>query len=253
MCWQIRTLSCNIDAMGNVLQWPVNRHPTPPVCRGLAVSSAAAVTSDRDSVVDQTRESWSPPPSRRPSLSVKRRLCVIAFADVANWTSLVEQDDVRAWRDWRVLLTKVIEPALYDCHGRLVEVVGDAAMTEFDNAHDAVNWAISTQRDCHDIVECLPANRSPMHLRIGVHLAEVIVDGERRIGHGVNVAARIHQWAAPGEIIASRSIVELLSGPLACQWDDLGPRALKNISQPVPLMRFDPRSARLADPNSNLN
>jgi adenylate cyclase len=191
--------------MGTVLQWPVNRHRVNPAL-----------------------------------ITVKRRLCVIAFADVANWTRLVEHDDVRAWRDWRVLLAKVIEPALYEHGGRLLEVVGDAAMSEFDSAHGALSWAIHTQRQCHRIAECLPAGRSPIRLRIGVHLAEVIVDGGRRVGHGVNVAARIHQWAEPGEIIASRSIVELLSGRLAGQWDHLGERALKNLSQQVHLARFVP-------------
>ena len=166
---------------------------------------------------------------------VQRRLSVIAFVDVAGWSSLVEANDVRAWRAWRHTLSEIIEPGLQEFQGRLLEVVGDAAMTEFNSAHNAVDWALEIQRQSAGVAD--DASGLPLRLRVGVHLADSIIDGDRRIGHGINVAARIHQWAEPGEIIASRAIVDLVSSHASAQWQNLGEQQMKNISQPVQLFR----------------
>ncbi len=148
---------------------------------------------------------------------------------------MVEENDVRAWLAWRNTLSQIIEPGLNVFEGRLLEVVGDAAMSEFDSAHSAIEWSLEIQKQSAAMVN--EASERPFKLRVGVHLAESIVDGVRRVGHGINVAARIHQWAAPGQIIASRAIFDLLSSHASNRWQDLGVQAMKNIAQPVHLFR----------------
>ncbi len=72
-----------------------------------------------------------------------------------------------------------------------------------------------------------------MEFRIGVHLGEVRVEGERIYGSGVNVAARLEALAEPGEVCISAAVREQLQGKLPLGFRDLGEQALKNIPDPV--------------------
>jgi class 3 adenylate cyclase len=74
---------------------------------------------------------------------------------------------------------------------------------------------------------------SSLVFRIGLHLGDLIVDGDDLYGDGVNVAARLEAEAPTGGIVISRTVHEAVSGRLKATFNDLGSLALKNIARPI--------------------
>jgi TolB-like protein/Flp pilus assembly protein TadD len=72
-----------------------------------------------------------------------------------------------------------------------------------------------------------------MEFRIGIHLGEVLVEGERLFGTGVNVAARLQALAEPAGLCISNAIREQLGSTLALDYVDMGEQLVKNIPEPV--------------------
>jgi class 3 adenylate cyclase/tetratricopeptide (TPR) repeat protein len=168
---------------------------------------------------------------------VTRRLAAVAFADVAGWSRLVEENDLEALRDWNTLRTGLIEPKILEHGGRLVDLAGDAVLVEFPSAVAAVNWAVDLQRRPVDVDA--EGAALPLSLRIGINVGDILVDEGRLIGDGVNIAARIHQAASPGEIIVTDAVREHVHRRIAAAFHDLGERQLKNISHPVRVFRVE--------------
>ena len=134
-----------------------------------------------------------------------RRLAAIAFADVAGWSRLIAQNDVGTLRAWKALQAEVLEPTIRQHRGRLIEIAGDSVLVEFPSAVAAVEWALDVQEQSRD--RWLQSETSALLLRVGINVEDVIVDGDRLVGDGVNIASRIHQLASPGEVIDRKSVV----------------------------------------------
>ncbi len=168
---------------------------------------------------------------------ITRRLAAIAFADVAGWSRLIERNDVETLRAWKALRADVIEPKLREHRGRVLEVAGDAVLVEFASAVAAVSWALDTQRALsHE--EGDTAGPS-LRLRIGINVEDVIVDEDKLIGDGVNIAARIHQLASPGEIIVTGAVRDYVWNKMPVTFTDLGERELKNITRSIRAYRIE--------------
>jgi adenylate cyclase len=168
---------------------------------------------------------------------IRRRLAAIAFADVAGWSRLVEKNDIGTLLSWKTMRGELIEPKVREHAGRLLEVAGDSVLVEFPSVVSAVNWAVDTQRA---LASRVATHESPeLTLRIGINVEDVIVDDEKLIGDGVNIASRIHQLAAPGEIIVTAAVREYVLNKLPVLFTDLGNRELKNITRRVHLYRVE--------------
>ncbi|HEV8585494.1 MAG TPA: adenylate/guanylate cyclase domain-containing protein [Methylomirabilota bacterium] len=160
----------------------------------------------------------------------------MAFADVAGWTRLIEQSDVETSRAWKALRAEQIEPKAFEHGGHVLEIAGDAALLEFPSAVAAVTWALDTQRALAGAGE---GTAAALRLRIGINVEDVIVDEDKLIGDGVNIAARIHQLAAPGEIVVTQAVREYIWNKMPVAFLDLGERELKNISRPIRVYRVE--------------
>ncbi|GEP56179.1 hypothetical protein RSO01_33450 [Reyranella soli] len=125
-----------------------------------------------------------------------------------------------------------LDPVLAKYGGRLVKLTGDGALVEFGSAVDALSASIEFQQAMAE------ANRdqsqdTALVFRMGLHLGDLIVDGNDLYGDGVNVAARLEAEAPTGGIVISRTVHEAVTGRLKATFDDLGNLALKNIDRPV--------------------
>jgi adenylate cyclase len=116
--------------------------------------------------------------------------------------------------------------------GRLVKLIGDGALVEFASAVDALAAAIEFQQAMADAEGAVPADRA-LVFRVGLHIGDLIVDGDDLYGDGVNVAARLEGKAAAGGILVSRDVHNAVCGRLKATFDDVGSLALKNIDPPV--------------------
>jgi adenylate cyclase len=78
----------------------------------------------------------------------------------------------------------------------------------------------------------------PLTMRFGLHLADVLVQGDDLIGDGVNVAARIQQGADPGAIDLSVALFEQIRRTSPYAFDDRGEQSFRNIAEPVQVYRL---------------
>jgi pimeloyl-ACP methyl ester carboxylesterase len=108
--------------------------------------------------------------------------------------------------------------------------MGDGLLAEFASVVEAVDCAAEIQRE---MAARNAGSRRPMVLRIGVHLGDVIVDGEDLYGDGVNIASRLEGIAEPGSICISRQAHDQVQKKLTLGYRSLGPQKLKNIPDAV--------------------
>ena len=164
-------------------------------------------------------------------MNAQRRLVAIMSADVAGYTSLMEADEEGTHARMTRLGVAVIAPSIAESHGRIVKHTGDGFLAEFENAVDATGCAISLQQG-FSLIGSEPGT-PPIRLRLGLNVANVIVEPHDIFGEGVNLAARLQAMAEPGGIVVSTAVADQLRSRPGIECVDLGPRRLKNLRRPV--------------------
>ena len=167
---------------------------------------------------------------------IKRRLAAVMALDVVGYSRLMGKDEAGTLAALVDLRKSVVEPIVSGHSGRIVKLLGDGALVEFDSAVDAVECAIAiqdatTQRDAegHD--------DKAIRLRIGINLGDIITEHGDIYGDGVNVAARLEAIAEPGGICVSGTVFDQVEGKLAFGLEDAGEQAVKNIPRPIRVYR----------------
>jgi adenylate cyclase len=125
-----------------------------------------------------------------------------------------------------------LDPALAKYGGRLVKLTGDGALVEFGSAVDALSAAIEFQQAMAEANGDQPPD-TLLVFRMGLHLGDLIVDGDDLYGDGVNVAARLEAEAPAGGILISCNVRDAVAGRVKATFEDLGGLSLKNIERPV--------------------
>ncbi len=166
----------------------------------------------------------------------QRRLAAILAADVVGYSRLMEKDEAGTLAALKQRREGILEPLVAEHQGRIVKLMGDGVLVEFASAVNAVQCAIELQKRMAEANVELPDDQAIV-LRVGVNLGDVIIDGLDIQGDGVNVAARLEGMADPGGICVSGSVFEQVDRRVPAAFDDLGDRALKNISRPVRVYR----------------
>jgi class 3 adenylate cyclase/pimeloyl-ACP methyl ester carboxylesterase len=155
-----------------------------------------------------------------------RRLAAILAADVAGYSRLMSEDEAGTLAALQACRSEVVAPAIEKRGGRIVKLMGDGILAEFDSAVEAVECAAEIQR-------AMAERGRSMQFRIGVHLGDVVIDGDDIYGDGVNIAARLQSIAEVGGVSVSRQVHDLVEGKAAAGFRALGPQTLKNIAKPV--------------------
>ncbi len=161
----------------------------------------------------------------------KRKLTAILSADVKGYSRLMGEDEeatVRIITAYRKVITSVIQKY----RGRVVDSPGDNILAEFASVVDSVQSAVEIQEVIKARNTELP-DESKMEFRIGINLGDVIQEGERIYGDGVNIAARLEGLADPGGICISGSAYEQIENKLALGYEYIGEHTVKNIVRPV--------------------
>jgi TolB-like protein/class 3 adenylate cyclase/Tfp pilus assembly protein PilF len=167
---------------------------------------------------------------------MERRLSAILAADVVRYSALMEMDEAGTFERLRAHRKELFEPQIEKHHGRIFKLTGDGLFAEFSSVVDAVECAVSVQRGLRERNANLPENKR-IHVRIGINLGEVIVEGDDRLGEGVNIAARLEQLAEPGGICVSGKVTKEVEKKLALGFEPMGEQTVKNISEPIPVYR----------------
>jgi adenylate cyclase len=171
---------------------------------------------------------------------VERKLAAILSADVEGYSRLMGDDEVATVRtitDYR----EVIASSVAGHGGRVVDAPGDNVLAEFASVVDAVESAVEIQRALQSRNAALPVTRR-MQFRIGINLGDVIVEGPRLYGDGVNIAARLEGLAEGGGVCLSGTAYDQVEGKLPLGYVFIGEHTVKNIARPVRVyrLRFEP-------------
>jgi formylglycine-generating enzyme required for sulfatase activity/class 3 adenylate cyclase len=177
----------------------------------------------------------------------QRRLLAILLADMVGFSRLMGSDEEGTLARMRRNQREIIEPAIAEHYGRLVNAPGDSWLAVFESPLEAVRCALVIQQAVNARNVALPRT-SWIQYRIGVNLGDVIVDASEGAvyGDGVNVAARIESKAEPGGVLISGGVYEQIKNKLVCGYQSLGDEKLKNITDPVHIYRVLPDPASVA-------
>jgi len=139
-----------------------------------------------------------------------RKLTAILSADVKGYSLLMrdnEEETVRTITAFREVIGSIVRKH----RGEVVDSPGDNIMAEFASVVDAVRSAVEIQKELKVRNAELAENRR-MEFRIGINLGDVIYDGDRIYGDGVNVAERMESLAETcgGEAEARKEATEVL-------------------------------------------
>ncbi len=158
---------------------------------------------------------------------VQRRLAAILAADVVGYSALMQRAEEATYAEFERLKRELIEPSLSRHEGQLIKTTGDGALAEFASPLAAMRCAVEIQ-------DHLASGSSPLRLRVGLNLGDVIVgqDGDL-YGDGINIAVRLEGTADPGGILISEKVYSEVEGKLDVGFEDRGEQQLKNISKPV--------------------
>ncbi len=162
---------------------------------------------------------------------MERKLTAILSADVEGYSRLMGEDEEATIRT--LTFYRQVMGALIPLHrGRVVDSPGDNLLAEFGSVVDAVKCAVVIQTTLRAENADLPQDRR-MEFRIGINLGDVMVEGERIYGDGVNIAARMESLAEGGGICISGTVFDHIKGKVSVNFEDLGPQQVKNIAEPI--------------------
>ncbi len=133
---------------------------------------------------------------------------------------------------------KLIRPILSKRSGREVKTMGDAFLVEFPSALDAVRCGYDIQRATRELNVSLP-EEGRVHLRVGIHLGDV-VDSENDVsGDAVNVASRVESFADDGGVCLTRQVYDHVQNKFELPLASLGIKSLKNVSTPIEVYKME--------------
>lgn len=167
------------------------------------------------------------------SSPVQRKLTTILAADADGYSRVMEADEVGtlgALRAARSVFSRLIERH----HGRIANTAGDGLIAEFPSVVEAVQCAVEVQR------ELAADTQNGLRFRIGVHLGDVLVDGDDLLGEGVNLAARLQSMADPGGILISQQVYDQVQKKLSVGFEYLGEKRPKNFEESVGVYSIAP-------------
>ena len=170
----------------------------------------------------------------------KRKLTALLSADVEGYSRLMGDDEeatILTLTSYREVMTALIQQH----GGRVVDSPGDNLLAEFASAVDAVQGAVAIQRELKTRNAELPPHRQ-MEYRIGINVGDVLVEGERIYGDGVNIAARLESLADGGGICISGTAYDQVKNKLSLGYEYQGEQTVKNITDPVRVYKIGRKS-----------
>jgi class 3 adenylate cyclase len=176
-----------------------------------------ATGGDTDAWIDEVEEFLT---GVRPAAEPERVLATVLFTDIVASTQRQSAVGDRRWKELLDRHDQVVRRQLERFRGHEVKTTGDGMLATFDGPARALRCAVAV-RDA--------ARQLGLEVRAGLHTGEIEMRDKGDItGVAVTVAARVEALAAPGEVLASRTVVDLVAGSVI-QFEDRGENELKGV------------------------
>jgi pimeloyl-ACP methyl ester carboxylesterase len=171
---------------------------------------------DTDEIVDEIEEFLT---GERPARELDRVLATVLFTDIVGSTERAAELGDRRWRELLAGHDAAVRRELGRYHGHEVDTAGDGFLATFDGPARAVRCAVAIR----DAVRMLG-----LEIRAGVHTGELELAGDKVRGIAVHTGARVASLAAPGEVLASSTVKDLVWGS-GLEFEDRGTHELKGV------------------------
>ena len=163
---------------------------------------------------------------------LKRKLTTILAADAAEYARHMGEDEAGTYAALNTS-RRIFAAAIARHDGRIANTAGDGLIADFASPVEAVTAAVEIQREL--------ANAAlRLGFRIGIHLGDVIVDGEDLLGDGVNLAARLQEMAEPGGILLSQQVYDQVRTKVQVALDPMGERRPKHFAEDIQVYGIAP-------------
>ncbi|MBM3494473.1 MAG: adenylate/guanylate cyclase domain-containing protein, partial [Armatimonadetes bacterium] len=164
-------------------------------------------------------------------MTSRRKLAAILFADIVGYTRQVNADEAKGLEHRREF-EALARSAAVSHSGRVVKMIGDAAMLEFASAVEAVGCALDLQQQMADLDQRLGAG-GQLRIRVGVHVGDVAEEDGDLYGNAVNIAQRVHDQAQPGGICITRDVYVQIRPIMKVRCEPAKRRPGKGMPEPI--------------------
>src|SRR5437667_1612825 len=163
-----------------------------------------------------------------------RRLAAIMFTDIVGFSRQMGADEARMLRVLEVH-NQLVQQAVTEHHGHVIKTMGDAFVVDFPSVVNAVQCAQRVQEQIR-IHNAEKEKTEQIHIRIGIHLGDIVQKEGDVFGDGVNIAKRLQELAEPDSICLSQVVYQEVEKKLSLGTVvSLGQAKLKNIDQRFPV------------------
>ena len=174
----------------------------------------------------------------------ERRLTVMVSVDVMGFTRLVQADERATLAAVAAIRRDLMSATLKQHSGHIFKTMGDGALIEFPNVHDAVSWTVAFQ-------EAMAARnqrklKEPIRIRAGIALADVNIEGRDRSGAAIAVLVRLQEVAPPGGIAMTHSVRWQLGKELMANFTRVM-KTLKGMDEPWEIWIWAPDGSVVTD------
>jgi adenylate cyclase len=162
----------------------------------------------------------------------------MCFLDITGYSRLTEERGDAAAADVAARLARMVERSSQEHGGRPVKWLGDGVMFHFREPQGAVVAAL-------EMVEGASRHGLPP-AHVGIHAGPVIFQEGDYFGRTVNLAARIAEYARPGEVVVSQEVVES-ANEAPVSFEEIGPVELKGVAETIRLHTARPAGSPRQD------
>jgi pimeloyl-ACP methyl ester carboxylesterase/class 3 adenylate cyclase len=172
---------------------------------------------DADAIVDEVEEFLTG--TRHEHADTERVLATVLFTDIVGATEKAGALGDRRWRELLEQHHQLVRRELARFRGREIDTAGDGFFAAFDGPARAVRCACAVSSTVRSL---------GLEVRAGAHTGECEVIGEKFGGIAVHIGARVAAQAAPGEVLVSSTVRDLVAGS-GLAFEDRGRHALKGV------------------------
>ena len=182
-------------------------------------------------------------------MSIERKLAAIMFTDIVGFTKIMGDDEKTAL----TILEKqqsLLNPIIQEHNGTIIKKMGDGLLIEFPSTVEAVECATKIQTQIKLYNE--DNNNIEFHIRIGIHLGDVVVLGDDILGDGVNIASRIEPLASSDGICITDAVYKSVKSRLKLDAKRIDEVDLKHIDDKYTIYKMPIVEDNKSDEHSNL-
>ena len=179
-----------------------------------------------------------------PSSQIERKLAAIMFTDIVGFTKIMGDDETTALS---ILENQqsLINPIVKEHKGTIIKKMGDGFLIEFLSTVEAVECATKMQ----DSIKSYNTSDGNLefHIRIGIHLGDIVILGDDILGDGVNIASRIEPLASPDGICITDAVYQSVKSKLKLDCKRIDEVDLKHIDDKYTIYKLPKQSDEKVD------